>query len=50
MPVKKKERKKKSLKHRCFYYYIFTTVDKLRKTIILSVGKKLSYIIDGSVK
>ena len=42
-------KKKKSLKHRCFYDYTVTKMAKIR-SVILSVGKDLSYITDGSVK
>ena len=42
--------KKKPLKHRCFYDYTVTKVAKLRRSVILSIGKDLSYITDGSVK
>ena len=42
--------KKKSLKHRCFYDYTVINVAKLRRSVILNVGKDLSYITDGSVK
>ena len=42
-------KKKKSLKHRCFYDYTVTKMAKIR-SVILSVGKDLSYITDGNVK